>query len=260
MRARILAATLAATVPALLAAQAPMKVGSLAIAPAKTLGQIDTDKIKGQPSRIAWAPDGTELYLEMMDGQFANRAAAKFSHHVYNVQNGEHRQVSAEPEWATGYWTAKSGQASPDDPAFKIDLKSETRAQKTVSTPMGGDLARGGGDVGTATGGDALGAAYNQQPVPVHTMLLNGEIVGEYVNSVIVPGQTFGWGPPGTKVIAYSATKSGRVVIMDQQGAKQEIQGTKDAMFPAWSPDGKYLAWLEKDGKKKYQLKISTIG
>ena len=104
-----------------------------------------------------------------------------------------------------------------------------------------------------------MAAAYNQQPVPVHTMLLNGEVVGEYVNSVIVPGQTFGWGPQGSRVIAYAA-KGGSIVVMNDKGVKQEIPGTKDALFPAWSPDGKRLAWLQKDGKKKMVLKIVEIG
>jgi len=249
--------------PVLIAAQAPLKVGSLATSDVRTVAEINTDKIKGQPSRMAWSPDGSEIYVEMLDGQFANRAAAKISHHIYNVQKGSHQEIGAEPAWVAAYWTAKSGQASPDVAAFKIDLKTESRTEKTVSTPMGGDLARGGGaggDGGTTSAGDALAAAYNRQAVPVHTMRLNGEVVGEYVNSVIVPGQTFGWGPAGSNVIAYSALKTGRLVVMNDQGVKQEIDGTRDSLFPAWSPDAKRIAWLQKDGKKKYVLKISTIG
>ena len=126
---------------------------------------------------------------------------------------------------------------------------------------MGGDLARGGpagGGRGTSSG-DAIAAAYNQQRVPVHTMMLHGEIVAEYINSVIVPGQTFGWGPAGSKVIAYSAYKGGRLVIMDETGTKQEIDGTKNVVFPAWSPDSSRLAWLEKDGRKTYVLKTATV-
>jgi hypothetical protein len=244
-------------------AQAPKPVGSLVVAPVKSVAEIDTDKIKGQPSRLAWSSDGSEIYVQMLDGQFGKIDPSKLSHHIYKAAEGQHKQVGSEPDWAVAYWTVKSGQASPDGGAFKIELKSETRKQQTVSTPMGGDLARGGGaggDGGTASAGDALAAAYNQQPVPVHTMLLNGVVVGEYVNSVIVPGQTFGWGPQGSKVIAYSANKGGSIVVMDDKGVKQEIPGTKDALFPAWSPDGKRLAWLQKDGKKKIVLKIVDIG
>ena len=262
MRNPMITAALLVTASAVIAAQGALKVGSLAFAPATALAEIDTDRVKGQPSRLAWSPDGSEIYVQMMDGEFAKRAEAKFSHHVYKVEGGKHQSPSSEPEWVSEYWAAKSRQASPDVPAFKIDLKSETRKQNTVSTPMGGDLARGGGaggDGGTASTGDALAAAYNSQTVPVNTMLLHGQIIGEYVNSVIVPGQTFGWGPAGSKVIAYSAQKSGRIVVMDETGKRQEIEGTIDALFPAWSPDGTRLAWLQKDGKKRLILKVVKI-
>ena len=260
---RIAIAALFLTIPALMPAQGPLKVGSLSVTPATTIAEIDTDRIKGQPSKLAWSLDGSEIYVQMMEGEFPRRPEAKLSHHVYEVEGGKHRTASSEPEWVAAYWTAKSDRAAPDVPAFKIDLKVETRKQNTVSTPMGGALARGGGvgaDGGTAGAGDALSAAYNSQPVPVNTMLLHGQIIGEYVNSVIVPGQTFGWGPTGSNVIAYSAHNSGRIVIMDDAGKRQEIEETKDSLFPAWSPDGSRLAWLQRDGKKKFVLKVVKIG
>jgi hypothetical protein len=262
MRNAYIAVPIAIALHMSIQAQVPKQVGSLSVAPAKSVAEIDIDKIKGQPSRLAWSTDGSEIYVQMLNGQFGKIDPSKLSHHIYKVADGQHQQVGSEPDWAAAYWTVKSGQASPDGGAFRIELKSETKKQQTVSTPMGGDLARGGGaggDGGTASAGDAMAAAYNQQPVPVHTMLLNGEVVGEYVNSVIVPGQTFGWGPQGSKLIAFSS-KGGSLVVMDDKGAKQEIPGTKDGLFPAWSPDGKRLAWLQKDGKKKIVLKIVTIG
>jgi dipeptidyl aminopeptidase/acylaminoacyl peptidase len=258
-RHRITAAALLIAVPALVAAQAPMKVGTLDFADAAKVAEIDTDKLKGQPSRLAWSPDGSELYVQTMDGQFG-KPGARLSHYVFKVENGRKQDLQAEPNWVSEYWTAKSGQASPDDNAFKIELKPETRTQKTVSTPMGGDLARGGaGGTTGSSSGDAIAAAYNQQPVPVNTMLLHGQIVGEFVNSVIVPGLTFGWGPKGSKLIAYSAVKNGRVVVMDEKGTRQEIEGTRDAILPAWSPEGTRLAWLQKDGRKKFVLQVVRV-
>ena len=257
MTNRTTLAALLVVVPTLLAAQTPLKVGSLTLGDEKTLGEIDTEQIKGQPSRLAWSPDGQELYVQIMDGQFG-KPPEKLTHLVYKVENGDRKEVQGEPDWVTDYWTTKSGQASPDSPAFKIELKSENRTEKTVSTPMGGALARGGTDPGT-TGGDAATAAYNRQVVPVHTMNLQGQVVGEYVNSVIVPGQTFGWGPRGSKVIAYSAIKNGRLTVMDESGKRQDFEATKDTVFPAWSPKGDRIAWLQKDGRKKFIVKIASI-
>ena len=257
MTRNLVAAVVAA--PALLAAQSPITAGSVTFGEPSKIAEIDTDRMKGQPSRLAWSPDGSQLYVQMLEGPF--QAPTKLTHHTFTIKDGKKTDVQGEPEWVSPYWTAKSGQASPDSPSFKIDLKSEVRTERTVSAPMGGELARGGtsgSGAGTGTGGDALAAAYNQQPVPVNTMLLHGEVVGEFVNSVIVPGLTFGWGPKGSHAIAYAA-KNGRVVLMDEKGNRQEIAGTKEALLPSWSPDGSKLAWLQKDGRKKYVLHVADV-
>lgn len=262
MMKRYLAVTVGMAAPALLTAQSPITAGDLKFGEPAQIAVIDTDRIKGQPSRLAWAIDGTQLYVQMMVGQFGRPQEAKLTHHLFTIQGGRKQDAKGEPEWLSAYWTAKSGQASPDNPAVRIDLKSELRKERTVSAPMGGDLARGGGaggDGGTATSGEALSAAYNQQGVTVNTMLLHGEVVGEFVNSVIVPGLTFGWGPKGSQAFAYTASKTGRVVVMDAKGAKQEVPGTRDALLPAWSPDGSKLAWLQKDGRKTYVLQVAAV-
>ncbi|MEX2271248.1 MAG: hypothetical protein WD690_07265 [Vicinamibacterales bacterium] len=240
-------------------AQEPLRVETLTFSEPATIADIDIDSLKGQPARLAWSPDAAELYLQLLDGDFG-QASARRRHYGFNTNSGQMQDLSSEPDWASSYWTAKSAQVSPDGPAMKIDLKSEARIQNTVSTPMGGDLARGGSSIASgAAANDGVAAAYNRQTVPVHSMFLRGELVGEFVNSVIVPGMTFGWGPPRTKVIAYSANKSGRIVVMDDKGTRKEIARTKDAVLPAWSPDATRLAWLQKDGRKKFLLQVARV-
>lgn len=257
MRTDIAVAAWLIAIPLAAATQGPLKVDTLSFSEPATIAEFDTDKLKGQPARLAWSPDGSQLYLQMLDGNFG-QAGAKLAHYAFNAASGRKQDLPAEPEWASAYWSAKSGQVSPDGPALKIDLKSEARTENTVSTPMGGDLARGGSSIASgAAANDGVAAAYNRQTIPAHSMFLNGELVGEFVNSVIVPGLTFGWGPPGTKVIVYSANKSGRVVVMDDKGTKREIGGTKDAILPAWSPDATRLAWLQKNGRKKFILQVA---
>ena len=247
-------------VPALLAAgQAPMALNALQFSEPSKVAELDMDRLKGQPARLAWSNDSLQIYVQTLEGAFGI-PGGKFRHYVYKTDGTAMQEVPAEPEWATAYWTLKSHQSAPDAPAFKIEPKKEEKTQSSTSTPMGGDLAKGGagGTAGTSAG-DVMNAAANRQTVAIVTLNLKGEIIGQWENAPMVPGQTFGWGPKGSRVIAYSTLKGGKLVVMDESGAKREIEGTKDAVFPAWSADGSQIAWLQKDGKKKYILQVARV-
>lgn len=256
---RTIATAALTAVPAILAAQSPIRADALKVSEPVKVAELDMDKLKGQPSRLAWSADGTQLYLQTMEGTFG-LPGQKLRHYTVAVADGSRKDAPVEPEWASAYWTMKSGQNSPDGPPHTIDWKKETRKEQTVSTPMGGALARGGtgGDTGTGAG-EAMAAAYNQQQVPVVTLLLRGTPIGEFVNAAMVPGLTFGWGPKGTKALAFADPKTGRIVLLDEKGGKREVAGTKDAVLPAWSEDASQIAWLQKDGKKKYVLHIARV-
>jgi len=239
----------------------PLRVDTLTISTPARLREIETNK--AQPSRLAWSPDGSQLYVQTLEGNFADLAkglTVKLRHYVVSAADGASHEPQVEPDWAREYWTGKSEQTSPDGPPWKVELKSEERIENTTSVPRGGDLAKGGTTVGTGAGtDDAAAAIFNRQVVRTHRMLLRGEVVGKFENTVIVPGLTFGWGPPGTRAIAFVAQRGGRVVLMDQRGKKKEIKGTKDAVLPAWSPDAKRVAWLQKHGNGKFLLQVSTV-
>lgn len=246
-------------------AQNRLPVGQIAVSPSTPLIEIDVDKMKGQPSKLAWSPDGRELYLELLEGPFGKSGRTR--HLVISVADGRQKSVDAVPAWAAPSWTKKSGQASPDDPAFRIGVETSQRQERMTSAPMGGDMARGaagaGGDIGGGAGGtssgEAIAAAANMQNVTVHVMKLAGETIGEFVNTVIVPGYTFGWGPAGSKIVVFAKPKGGELVVMDSVRKKQEIAGTKDALLPAFSEDGTKLAWLKRDGRKQFSLHVANV-
>lgn len=246
--------------PAVVVTQSPLPVGSVTVASPTRVAQLDMNKLKGEPSRLAWSPDGEEMYLQTIEGPF--HAPKSVRHYLITAANGKVNDIKGEPEWFSAYWSVKSHKSSPDAPGTEIALSSENRVEKTTSVPRGGDLARGGSVGADTTGtssGDAIAAANNSQTITVHTMKLHGQTIGEFVNSVIVPGLTFAWAPKGHQAIAYTEPKSGKIVLMDPKGKRQAVDGTKDALLPMWSHDGTQLAWLQKDGKKKYELKVAQL-
>lgn len=252
----VLAAPLAAQEPA---TRQPWKAGSLAISEPSTVVALEGATLTGQPSRMSWSPDGNLLYIQTLEGSFG-RPDAKLRHFLVASTGGALREMPAEPEWATDYWIVKSDQASPDDPSTRIEPKSEARRERTTSTPQGGDLARGGTSPVSSIGrDDAVDAAFNSQIAFMNTLLLHGRVIGEFDNTVIVPGLTFGWGPMGTQVIAYAETRKGRVTIMDGSGDRKEIAGTEAALLPAFSNDGGRLAWMEKAGRNKFVVRVARV-
>jgi hypothetical protein len=64
----------------------------------------------------------------------------------------------------------------------------------------------------------------------------------------------FSWGPTGSGAIAYTDREAGRLTLLDQHQHKQTVVGVKNALLPAWSTDGARLAWVKKEGGKKYLL------
>lgn len=254
-----LAAFTAAVVPLAAQQAAPWKTRHLAISDPAAVVTLEGATLIGQPSRLSWSPDDNLLYVQTIEGAFG-RSDAKYRHFLVASTGGALREMPAEPEWAMDYWIAKSDQASPDDPSVRIQLTSESRRERTTSTPQGGDLARGGSSPTSSIGrNDAIDAAFNSQIAFMNTMLLHGEQVGQFDNTVIVPGLTFGWGPLGSGVIAYAEPRKGRVVIMDSEGERREIDGTDGSLLPAWSTDGARLAWIEKDGRNRFVVRVARV-
>lgn len=246
-----LAAQIPAAVPARTAESARIK---------KSEVEIDSSAVKGRIRQLAWSPDGREMYLQTFDVNRDN-TPKEFFHYSIALPGGAVKTLSAAPAWATAYITWKSDKNAPGDQTLAIDLEQARKRLDTTGASMAGSMATGSGD-GTASGTSvdaAISAANQSQMVNVVTLRFKGEVVGEWVNAPIVPGQTFGWGPPGSGVIAFADTPNGRVVIMDGKGGKMRVPDTKGAVAPAWSADGTRLAWLESRGKNKYALVLANV-
>lgn len=234
------------------------------LSPPVEVAQIDLGKLGGTLiSQLAWSPEGNELYLQTQTEDKKGLPKDTY-HYVIPAGGGSFSKVGAPPEWAGAYWTWKSGQTAPDDQAFKISVSQEKRVSSATAIPMGGDLAKGGTDTGSGAGvgasAESVAAAANaSMNALVTTMLLKGEVIGEWVNHRTIPGTTFGWGPPGTHLIVYAEKQTGRLVIMDSTGAKQKVNGTKAVVAPAWTNDGTRIAYLEGRGRNKFALIVASV-
>ena len=252
----------------LAAAQAPARADAskLTLSAPATIVEIDTGKLKGDLFRLTWSPDATQMYIQTIERDRSGEIKTT-RHYLLAIDGRPPTATDAEPPWSANYWAWKSAQSAPGLVAFRIEPEQTQKRRTATSTPMGGDLAKGGAEGSTGLGGpatglgtgDAVSAAIQSQMVNVYTLRLKGEVIGEFVNAPAIPGLTFGWAPVGTGLIAFVDT-SGHVIIMDNQGRKREIAGSKAALMPAWSGDGARLAYLERTGRNKASLKIVEAG
>ena len=209
---------------------------SLQPSAAQIIGKVDTGKLKGEPTQLAWSPDGLQFFLQTSERD--NQAMVKNPRYfLLNGTDAKATSASAMPDWAQEYWSWKSAQSPAGSKAMTIEIKRTERVGTATSAPMGGSLARGGasGDPNTGTTvEDVATRALQTQRDQVITLTLKSEVVGEFVNTQFLPGYSFGWAPQGSQMIAYR-NQNGRLAIMDERGEKQELQDTKDVLLPAWS-------------------------
>lgn len=224
--------------------------------------EIDTGKLKGEPGMLAWAPDGTTLYLQMIERD-RKGAVTSTKHYVVAIAEKTTSRAGSQPAWVGRYWAWKAAPASPAAAAFTI-VPSEREEVKHAVAPVG-DLAKGGGagtdgrGVTGSTVSEATSVAATAQTLHIWSLKIKGETIGEWVNEAVTPGSNFSWAPPPARLIVYAKRDGGPLSLLDDTGRKQPLAGAKNASFPAWSDDGARIAWLEKKDRRKYDLMIAGV-
>ncbi|HTK30046.1 MAG TPA: hypothetical protein VL309_10860 [Vicinamibacterales bacterium] len=203
---------------------------------------LKADALKGRPARMAWADDRATLYLQTVEGDTRETLV----YHHYLLRQGEKlKRVDAQPPWADSYWKWKSAKSLDGDPLMSISVDTH----KEVVDNLNGIAANKGvyltdSPIGV-TGQALMLAKQSGDSVLVSRLELKGQVIGEFVNELIVPGYTFSWSPADMRLIAFRAS-SGRLTIMNDEGQLEPVADTKDVLLPAWSDDGAALAYLER--------------
>lgn len=224
-------------------------------APTKTA----TLDVKGEAIRLAWSSDGSQLAVQTAERDKSGMMTGNPRFYVVSLADGKVATAQAWPDWADKYWAWKSNNYTPWSSSTAIDLKQEQKTLSATSAPMGGALAKGGSASPTAgtDPADVAQHAYGSQTVNTITLTLMGETVGYYEGMQFIPGYTFGWAPKDLAAIAY-VNASGHLAVMDKDRNKQQVEGTKNVLLPAWSTDGSKIAFLQKAGKK-YELYVAGV-
>ena len=229
-----------------------------ALAVLLTLGQpilwarIDAGELKGRPARLAWSEDRSELYLQVVDGQLAGDLT--FRHYLIR-QGKKPEAVAAEPRWVQPYWSWKSAKSFFGDPMMSITVD----VRRTLLDSLNGTAASRATYMDEMVSGQALLLSKQSGGTQITSrLLLRNRIIGEFVDEHIVPGYTFSWSPEDLRLIAFRSV-TGRLAIMNVEGETQDVGRTKDVLLPAWSDDGRAIAFLERTGRKTFDVIVVPV-
>ncbi|MGE3955348.1 MAG: hypothetical protein AB7H96_01415 [Vicinamibacterales bacterium] len=224
---------------------APFDVDTMVVAPPTTVTDVTRKALSGEPRRLSWAPDGSVLYLQSRDGV---GGAARVRHFQIRLADQKLRPLDEEPDWAADYWHNKVVERAPGMPWLKIDVREDRTRQRVA--PFTGGFA----SAGTATGSEAA-SSYVLSYI---TLSYLGVEIGRFMSDEPKDGVTFGWGPAGSGAIAF-VDGNGHLALVDKEKRIRPVPRTSSVLLPAWSPDGNYVAFLQKQGRSRYQLASIAI-
>jgi hypothetical protein len=206
-------------------------------------------------SRLAWSPDERYLYVRVSSLDRWDNEAVR--HVLVDLWTREPQTIPDEPAWLPRYWNLKAALASPVAADWKIRISAREEQVRTTSVPREGNISQHG-DPGAGLDEVIGKAAMSSQKTSFEDYVLNGQVIGAAVNGRVSPGRTYGWAPAPHALIAFINQK-GRLVLMNRAGRTREVKGAKKPSLPAWSHDGRRLAFSEASASNAFDLKFVEI-
>jgi hypothetical protein len=219
-----------ATNPAALVVSAPV-----------TLRELGKAQVRGVPTRMAWSPDGAWLYLRV--STFDRWSNETVRHVLVETAGKGVQDLGDEPGWLARYWNLKSALASPTVASWRIKIDTREDQVRTTNVPRDGNIGQHG-DPGAGLDETVRKAANSSQKVLFEDYVLNGKVIASAVNGHVSPGRTFAWAPAPLSLLAFVDAK-GRLMLMNRAGAAREVKGARKPSLPAWSEDGRRLAFVQ---------------
>jgi dipeptidyl aminopeptidase/acylaminoacyl peptidase len=231
-------------------------VARLVISAPDTIQTLDAKILGGVPTRLAWSPDGRQLYVRA--SRFDRWSNETATHVVVSLDTGEVSAGATEPFWAMRYWSWKSAPIAPGRDDFAIKIETREEIVRTTNVPREGSIGMSTADPTAGLDEVVRNAAISSQKTFFENLTVRGHIIDRAVNRHTVPGRTFGWAPVPRALLAY-ADEKGRLVLMDGQGRTRQVKRTKDVSLPAWSEDGTRIAFVQKAGRDSSAVRVIEI-
>ena len=231
-------------------------VAEVRLSKPETLLPLDGGASKGQPTRLAWSPDGASIYLRL--SRFDRWANERATHVLVDLAARTPTPIDDEPPWAGSYWLWKSARSSPALPTWRFVFDARDELLRTTNVPREGNIGQHTADPAAGLDEVAMRAALASQKVHVETLTLSGHRVDHAPNGNIAVGRTFGWAPAPRTLIVF-VTQKGRLALMDSRGRVREIGDTSKALLPGWSEDGRRVAFVERARNDKFLLRVLRV-
>jgi hypothetical protein len=219
----------------------PPDPAKLVVSAPVTLREFGKAQVRGVPTRMAWSPDGAWLYLRV--STFDRWSNETVRHVLVETAGTGVQDLSDEPVWLARYWNLKSALASPTVASWRIRIDTREDQVRTTNVPREGSIGQHG-DPGAGLDETVRKAANSSQKVLFEDYVLNGKVIASAVNGHVSPGRTFAWAPAPLSLLAFVDAK-GRLMLMNRAGAAREVKGARKPSLPAWSEDGRRLAFVQ---------------
>jgi hypothetical protein len=251
-------ATSAALGAASLSAQSvpqPPDPARLVVSNPTTLCDLGKADARGVATRVAWSPDGVWIYVRM--STFDRWSNETVRHLLVETQGKRVQDLGDEPSWLPRYWNTKSALTSPAVASWRIRIDTREEQVRTTNVPREGNIGQHG-DPSAGMDDVVRKAANSSQKTLFENYVLNGRVISSAINDHVAPGRAFAWAPQPVALIAFVDAK-GRLQLMTQAGATREVRGARKPSLPAWSEDGRRLAFVQSSATSNCVVKVVEI-